>query len=231
MKMKFIFLPIIIAVFSTAIYAQSFKASDSGTIFKNQDGKILNTEEVNALLKGSFSMRKENADGKQIITILPPVNYETAKRNALLDAFKTSLINKPIPPFKIPGLDYRVWESTQLRGRVIVMNFWFTTCGPCIKEMPVLNELASDYKYKNVVFLAPAPEKATQIRKFLKRNPFKYNIIPAALSYINQLQVESFPTHLLIDKKGIVREVFIGYDHDIREKLQSTIDKLLKERW
>ena len=230
MKKKFIFSLIIIAVFSTTISAQSFSLSDSSTIFKNQERKILNSEELNELLKGSFSMRKESADGKQIITILPSVNDETAKRNALLDAFKANLINKPIPPFKIPGLDYRVWESNQLRGRVIVMNFWFTTCGPCIKEMPVLNELVADYTFKNVVFLAPAPEKATQIKKFLKRNSFKYNIIPAALPYINQLQIENFPTHLLIDKKGIIREVFIGYDHDIKEKLQTTIDKLLKER-
>ena len=231
MKRNLIFLFFVIVVSAMPAYTQVFSLSDSTTIFKNQEGRILNKEEVKELLKTTFSMTKENADGKQVITIIPTADNELAERNAALEAFKKNLIGKPLTPFKIPGLDYKVWESNQLRGRVLVINFWFTTCGPCIREMPVLNELAAGYNVKNVIFLAPAPEKVFQIKKFLKRNKFNYNIIPAAGDYINDMHVQNFPTHLIIDKNGIIRQVFIGYEEGIKEKLQTEIDKLLNVKW
>jgi len=212
-------------------YAQVFSTSDSGTVFKNQDGKILTKEELQEQMKGKFSMHKENVDGKQVITISPSNGDGTLKRNAAPEVFKNSLIGKQLRAFKIPGYDYRVWDSDQLRGRVMVMNFWFTACGPCIKEMPLLNELTADYRYKNIVFLALAPENRGTIKRFLKKNSFKYNIVPAASKYIQQLQVEYFPTHLLIDKNGVIRQVYIGYEEGIKDKLQAEMDKLLKERW
>lgn len=231
MKTKILLLLSIILMASGAGYAQVFSTSDSSTVFKSQDGKILTREELQEQMKGKFSIHKENVDGKQVITIIPSTNDEVLKRNAALEVFKNNLIGKQLPVFKIPGYDYRVWDSEQLRGRVMVINFWFTACGPCIKEMPLLNELATDYKYKNVVFLALAPENRGLIKRFLKKNVFKYNIVPASSKYIQQLQVENFPTHMLIDKNGVIRQVFVGFEEGIKEKLQAEMDKLLKERW
>jgi peroxiredoxin len=231
MKIKFVLLLCITSVILFTAKAQVFSTSDSNTIFRSQDGKVLNREELQEQVKGKFSIRKEYVDGKQVITIIPSSDDEAAKRSVALDAFRRDLIGQQLPAFKIPGYDYRVWDSDQLRGRVMVMNFWFTACGPCIKEMPLLNALTADYKYKNVVFLALAPESRGLIKRFLKKNSFKYNIVPAASKYIQQLQVENFPTHLLIDKHGVIRQVFIGYEEGIKDKLQAEIDKLLKERW
>jgi len=231
MKIKFVLLLCIAAMVSFNTHAQVFSTSDTNNVFKTADGKILSKEELQEQMKGKFSIRKEYADGKQFITIIPSSDDESAKRSAALDAFRRNLIGQQLPAFNIPGYDYRVWDSDQLRGRVMVINFWFTACGPCIKEIPLLNELAKDYKYKNVVFLAMAPENRGLIKRFLKRNPFKYNIVPAASKYIGQLQVENFPTHLIIDKNGIIRQVFIGFEEGIKEKLEAEMDKLLKERW
>jgi peroxiredoxin len=231
MKIKFLLLLCIASLVSSNSYAQPFSTSDSTTVFKNQDGKVLHREELLEQMKGKFSIRKEYVDGKLVITIIPSTDNETAKRNAALDAFRRNLIGQQLPAFKIHGYDFRVWDSDQLRGRVLVMNFWFTACGPCIKEIPLLNKLTTDYKYKNVVFLALAPESRGLIKRFLKKNPFKYNIVPAALKYIEQLQVENFPTHLIIDKNGVIRQVFVGFEEGIREKLQAEMDKLLKEKW
>jgi thiol-disulfide isomerase/thioredoxin len=44
-------------------------------------------------------------------------------------------------------------ETKDLEGKVIVINLWFTTCHPCIAELPALNKLVKEYKDKNVVFL------------------------------------------------------------------------------
>ena len=230
MKAKYIFLFLCILITATPVLPQTFSLTDSATVFKDQEGKILSKEEAEEQMKGSFSIHKENINGKQVITIMSSAGNDSAKRNAMVEAFRENLINKPIEDFRLPGLYYQVWDSKQLRGRVLVINFWSRACDPCIKEMPVLNELTALYQVKNVVFLAPAPENKNKVKRFLKKNIFNYNIIPAATSYIKSMDIGSYPTQLIIDKKGIIRQVFIGYDDNTKKKLQSEIDKLLKER-
>ena len=159
-------------------------------------------------------------------TIIPSGNDERALQQAKIEAFKSSLINKAIPAFQLTDLNNKIWSSKELKGKVVVINFWFTTCKPCILEMPLLNELVAANKDNSVVFLAPAPENETQIKKFLKKFQFDYNIVPSSTDYITSLSIENFPTHLVIDKEGIIRQVFIGYGDDIKEKLQQEINKL-----
>lgn len=142
--------------------------------------------------------------------------------------FIKSLLNQPVKNFSLAGLDNKTWKSEDLKNKVVVMNFWFTTCKPCILEMPHLNRLVEENKKKPVVFLAPAPEEEPQIRRFLKKYSFDYQVIPSSLGFITEMNVENFPTHLVIDKEGIIRKVFIGYADDIQEKLHREIDKLIK---
>jgi hypothetical protein len=92
--------------------------------------------------------------------------------------------------------------------------------------MPHLNKLVEANKGKPVIFLAPAPEDEDQVRRFLKRNSFDYDILPSSMSFISALGVHYFPTHLIVDKKGFIRQVFIGFSDDIAEKLQREIDAL-----
>lgn len=140
---------------------------------------------------------------------------------------KDRFLNKAVPAFKFTDIDGKKWNSKDLRGKVVVINFWFTSCQPCIYEMPLLNEVVASYNSKGVEFIAPAPEKDVQIKKFLQRYKFDYNIIPASTDFIDKQKIENFPTHLIVDKKGIVRQVFIGYSNDIGKKLQEEIAKLL----
>ena len=223
--MLLIFVSILIG--STS-YGQLISLSDTTIIFKNQEGKVLTKEEVKEFMKGVFAIRQENTDGKKIITIIPNGNDERAKQQAKIDAFKNSLINKPINEFKLTDLDNKKWSSTELKGKVVVINFWFTACKPCIQEMPHLNKLVEENKNNEVVFLAPAPEKEEHIKRFLKKYSFDYSIIPSSIDLITAMSIENFPTHLIIDQEGIIRQVFIGYADDIKEKLQIEIDKLIK---
>ena len=153
---------------------------------------------------------------------------DAAKRYAAIETFKTSIVDKPLADFKFTSLDKQVLDLKKLKGKIIVINFWFTYCGPCIKEMPFLTELVAANKENPVAFIAPAPENETQIRKFLQKNTFTYQIVPSSLDYINTMHIENFPTHLVIDKDGIIRNAFVGYTDDIKMKLQEAIDKLLK---
>lgn len=153
---------------------------------------------------------------------------QSDSRNESSNPFIKSLLNQPVKAFKLTDLEQKKWNSNELKGKVVVINFWFTSCKPCILEMPHLNKLVEENKTNPVVFLAPAPENEAQIRRFLKKYSFDYTILPSSLAFITSLNIENFPTHLVVDKKGIIRQVFIGYADDIKEKLQTEIDKLIK---
>lgn len=159
---------------------------------------------------------------------LPSAFSQSHELNNEFNPFISSLMNKPIKKFSFKDIDQKNWNSEKLKGKIVVMNFWFTSCKPCILEMPHLNKLVEENMNNPVVFIAPAPEDDTQIRRFLKKYSFEYIIIPSSLGYITDMKIENFPTHLVIDKKGIIRKVFIGYADDIKEKLQSEIDRLNK---
>ncbi|HEX6847722.1 MAG TPA: TlpA disulfide reductase family protein [Chitinophagaceae bacterium] len=204
---------------------QLFSLSDTTITFKNQEGKILTKDEVKEFMKGVFSIRQQNINGKKIITIIPRGNDERTLQLEKIDALKNSLVGNPLTSFHLTDLDNNEWDLDKLKGKALVINFWFTACKPCILEMPYLNKLVADNK-DSVVFIAPAPENETQIKRFLKKYSFEYNIIPSAADFMTSMSIENFPTHLVVDKEGIIRQVFIGYADDIKEKLQVEINKL-----
>ncbi len=226
MKLKY-FLLVTAMMMTMMGSGQTTISTDSTTIFKNKEGKVLSSEEAKELMKTKFSMRQENIDGKKVITIFPTDESETAKFNAKMKAFREELIGKKIESFKFADLNDKKWNSKDLKGKVVVMNFWFTGCKPCIQEMPLLNEVVAANKDKAILFIAPAPEEKPQINKFLQKYQFDYNIIPSSTNYADKLGIEVYPTHFIIDKEGVIRQVLIGYSADIKDKLQQEINKLL----
>lgn len=227
MKRRIIILGLLVVMFSIAGHSQFFSLSDTTLTFQNREGKVLTKDEVREFMKGVFSVRQETVGGRRVITIIPSGNDERALQYAKIEAFKKSLLNKPLKSFHLTDLNNKKWDSKDLRGKTIVINFWFTACKPCIEEMIYLNKLVGENKDSNVVFIAPAPENEAQIKKFLKRYAFDYNITPSSSDFISKMEIENFPTHLVVDKEGIIRQVFIGYADDIREKLQVEISKLV----
>lgn len=219
----------IMATIITA-FSQVITLSSGEITSKNAAGKNFTDKVRSEKSEQTFSHLQNPVDGKKRFASLPSVNDESPARNLLPENSISNLINKPLAHFRFPGLYFQVWDSKQLKGRVLVMNFWDTKCTSCSREIPHLNELAEEYKYMNVIFLALAPEKPFRIHKFLKKNSFRYNIIPAAKKYTHQLKIEKYPVHFVIDKKGIIRDVFTGYTGNIKEKLQAAIERQLKER-
>lgn len=119
-------------------------------------------------------------------------------------------------------------KLSELRGKVVVLNFWFIKCKPCIEEMPLLNELKKLYDSNDVEFLAITFDKKGMVENFLKKNTFNYDIAPNSMDAIKIHGVNSFPTNMVINKKGEIVLKEIGYSTNIKEVLKASIDKLLQ---
>jgi peroxiredoxin len=132
------------------------------------------------------------------------------------------LLNKPAPDFSLSDLSGKVWKLSALKGKIVVLNFWFTTCPGCVQEMPELNQLKKRFTVSDVVFLALTFNDAETIRVFLKNHPFNYTILPKAQPVCNAYHINSYPTSVIIDPKGIIRFLQVG-GTDIKEKLTKLI--------
>ena len=135
------------------------------------------------------------------------------------------------PMIDFTASDYKDFSinSEKLRGKVVVLKFWFIGCKPCIIEMPELNKLVEKYKGKDVVFIAPTFDTKESLDKFFSttENKFNYQILPASMELIQKYGVKSFPTHMVINKEGVVTDVVQGSVQGIEDMLSGFINEAL----
>ncbi len=112
-----------------------------------------------------------------------------------------------------------------LKGKVVVLNFWFTTCPPCIAEMPELNKMVKKYKNKNVEFIAITFESKEKIKAFLKEHKFNYKTV-SDNSIVRDYNVSIFPLNMIIDQNG---EIIFKKVGDFIEELDIKIGLLLNK--
>jgi len=146
--------------------------------------------------------------------------------------FVDSLISKKSNSFNVISIDKQVLntEST-LKGKIIVLNFWYTGCGPCIKEIPQLNELVIKYKAsKNIVFIAASLTDNTDALNFIKKRlNMQYHLVTSDSKLCELFKVNYYPTNIIIDGNGCKIYEEQGYKENTAHKLDSTINKLLNQ--
>ncbi len=132
------------------------------------------------------------------------------------------------PEFHVKTLEGEMLMLSALKGKVVVLNFWFVGCAPCRVEMPGLNTLTEEFKDEDVVFIAFALDNAEALREFLKVKEFTYRIVPDASKIASSYGVKVFPTHVIINKSGQVEFTLTGGSEDRHEQLRPLIHNLLR---
>ncbi len=135
---------------------------------------------------------------------------------------------KAAPGFEIKTIDGESLRLADLRGKVVVLNFWFIGCAPCRVEIPGLNKLVEEFGAGDVVFIGLALDKADPLRDFRKTNPFKYKIAAESQKVASSFGVGSYPTHILINKQGEIEFFLVGGSPTRYDELRPLILNLLK---
>ena len=95
-------------------------------------------------------------------------------------------------------------ELEKLKGKVVVLNFWFVGCPPCRMEIPELNELTKEFAGREVVFVGVALDEKAAVEEFLVSTPFDYQQIASGRAIATQYGIKGYPTHAVLDKTGKV---------------------------
>ena len=142
-------------------------------------------------------------------------------------------IGQPAPSFQLPlrggssalGLE-------QLRGQVVMLNFWASWCGPCREEFPLLDQMYKKYKGMGFTMLGVNVEPETKDAEgFISKTPVTFPIVFDKSSTASKLyQVEGMPSTALIDRKGVLRWVHRGYKAGDENEYLNQIRALLREK-
>ena len=105
--------------------------------------------------------------------------------------------------FTLKDLTGREWTLSQLRGKVVLVNFWATWCPPCRKEMPDLDALYNEFRARGLVILAISDEDTAKVQPFIAEHKYTYPILLDPGDKVNKLMaVEGIPKSFVYDREG-----------------------------
>jgi peroxiredoxin len=141
------------------------------------------------------------------------------------------LINQPTRDFQLSALDGRKVKLSDLKGKVVLLNFWATTCGPCIAEMPHLVKLYERYRDRGVEILAISTDAEAErhaVRPFAAKFRVTFPVLYDDKTE-DAYEVDGIPTTVFIDRQGQVRYRSIGFGDETMRATEVVLKELLKQ--
>ena len=138
----------------------------------------------------------------------------------------------PAPQFEMKDLEGKPISLEEEKGKIVLLNFWATWCGPCRAEVPDLIELQKKYKDNlEIIALATEEDDTAEVQKFVKKSGINYHVGMAtdaiALKYGG---IPALPTSFVIDPQGRVVQKHVGlndptiYELEVRALLNQPVD-------
>lgn len=127
---------------------------------------------------------------------------------------EVTLASAPSPAWELKGVDSKPVKSSDFAGKVVILDFWATWCGPCRMEIPGFIELQKQYADKGLVVVGVALDQdgASVVKPFMDKMGINYPVVLGDETIVNAFGgVEGIPTTFIIDRNGQIVGKHVGY--------------------
>lgn len=208
--------------------------SDPNLVVKDDSGQILPSGMPRFLLRmNSFEWNIDTLQTGQIEVVFElgaSEKWKSAWAESNLDYVREWVDKwkgKPLPDFSLRDTDGKLVDNSIGENKILVFSFWNSKCGPCLREIEQLNKIVDVFYHEEVVFLALNYELSGTVNQFLERNQMNYRVLANAQSFMDALELDFYPTHMIIDKRGDILDINIGGVNNIGEEIGKRLSYLL----
>jgi thiol-disulfide isomerase/thioredoxin len=142
---------------------------------------------------------------------------------------RAELIGQPSPKWAAVDLDGQMHAFKRYKGKVLVLDFWYRGCGWCIRAMPQVNAVAQATRDKPVAVLGMNTDEDVNDARFVAEQMGLTYPTLKAKDIVGPYRVRGFPSLIIVDQQGVVRDIHVGYTPTLRDEVMATIEKLLAE--
>jgi len=162
---------------------------------------------------------------------------QTSVKSTVKAELKTKMLNSVAPTFTLKDLNGKEIALGDLKGKVVVLDFWATWCAPCIASFPAMQKMVS--KHKDVAFLFIATQEKEEgalerVKSFIAKNKYNFHVLmdseitgkPGAYQALSAYKPSGIPAKYIIDKNGKLRFATLGFssDSELINELEAMIE-------
>ena len=140
-------------------------------------------------------------------------------------------IREEAPDFTLKGLDGTNLRLEEYRGKVVLINFWASWCGPCRQEMPLLDRLHHRYEDTGFAVLGINVEgERAPAQKIVDKTKVTFPVLIDENQKVSELySLEAMPSTVVVDRDGVVRYIHRGYKPGDEAKYVEVVKQLIRE--
>ena len=137
-------------------------------------------------------------------------------------------VGEAVPQWTLESIDGTMVSLADLRGKIVLIDFFYKSCGPCIAAMPGLQRLHEKYQDKGFAMVGIDPyDNPEDVSELLNKRGISYTILFSDKALPSEYHVDGYPNLFLIDREGKLVKLYLGYRQDLDELIEEELVKLL----